>query len=475
MPDEDDIFIPTPDGFDEDIDFDEDVDNTMQDNFRSNDSGQIVKSTRTFGVEFEVNAGNDARRYLEENVPRGFVLEHDGSVNNGIEVVSPILGGSKGESLIRSVCSVLNDAGTSADDSCGMHVHLGANDFYSKRDALVVTLGTALEMAENKKYASLKYTLVHANTLKELKPFYRGELYAQISQLRGMDGFFLDAWEDFTSGNYAGLIPVYIAGEKSLRRNFRIAATVGNRGLRIPTDYSLGDEKVKTYKGEPVITGDNVRFCVVDPKTSQDMFVIAERADDAESRSMQVSRLRRVAAFYSVFDDVIASMLPVDRRENDYSRRVDLHISLTDISRINTLLDFFTLWTKTNTLSAFRQSLREGRHESRYHGINFHALLKHGTIEIRYHAGTTDAEKTLHWVALHQKILDIAADLQDPRFDLSRLEKANMVIGIEQKANLFFRKLNLSADTEKYLRARIDEFKGGDEALVKSLLEDYNE
>lgn len=443
---------------------------------QSGKSGDYIKSQRTFGVEFEINLGPAGRGVLGDNLPSGFHLEHDGSVNNGIEVVSPILRGAAGEAQIKKVCDSMNEVGAGADESCGMHVHLGAADFYSQREAVVVPLQVAIDMASKPaRYGNLSFTLIHSNTLKELKPFYRGELYSQISNMRGLDAFYLSAWDDFTSGEYAHLLPVYIAGEKEIRDNFRLAATLGARGAKIPTNYGLDESALKAYTGEPVLTGDYTRFCLVDPRTSAGMLVIAEKAEDVSEQTRRVARLKRVAAAYSVFDDVIASMLPLDRRENDYTRRLDLHVSLTDISRVQTVLDFFTLWTKTHSLSAFRQSLRDGRHESRYHGVNFHALLKHNTIEIRYHAGTTSADKTLHWVALHQRILDLAADLDDHRLDLTRLEKANMVIDIDQKANLFFKKLALPKETETYFRKRIAEFRHDDEQLVRSLIEDYNE
>lgn len=293
--------------------------------------------------------------------------------------------------------------------------------------------------------------------------------------MRPLDAFHWSAWDDFAnaSGSMSYLKIFFSGAICEMKENFFMAVAHGARGLKLAVDHELDtDTKLKAYKGEPVLTGNWGGFCVLDPEYSRDEIVLAVKKASVKNCESAVERLKRVAAFYTVFDDVIAATLPLERRENDYTRRVNLQLSLTDISNVQSLLNFFILWTKTFSLSAFRQSINEARHESRYHGINFHALLKHGTIEIRYHSGTIEATKILHWTALHQRILDLSADLDNARFNLDRLEKANMVVNIEQKANLFFKKLGLEAATERYFRARIKEFGEEDEGLVNSLLED---
>lgn len=53
---------------------------------------------------------------------------YDGSVEDGCEVVSPILNGQKGLDAVKSVIKTMNKAGAKADHRCGLHVHVDAND-----------------------------------------------------------------------------------------------------------------------------------------------------------------------------------------------------------------------------------------------------------------------------------------------------------------------------------------------------------
>lgn len=92
--------------------------------FCSKAAGELIKSTRRFGVELEVNLGTAGQQKLSPLLAKEFGLVHDGSVNNGIEVVSPILQGSKGEEQVVATCKALKKVGAQADESTGFHVHL---------------------------------------------------------------------------------------------------------------------------------------------------------------------------------------------------------------------------------------------------------------------------------------------------------------------------------------------------------------
>jgi hypothetical protein len=55
-------------------------------------------------------------------------VTYDGSVNNGCEVVSPILSGDQGLDSVRKVVRTLKAAGARVENSCGFHVHVNAQD-----------------------------------------------------------------------------------------------------------------------------------------------------------------------------------------------------------------------------------------------------------------------------------------------------------------------------------------------------------
>mgnify|MGYP001567710766 CR=1 FL=1 len=437
--------------------------------------GKFILSPRRFGVEFEVNLGRVGQNELRGLIAREFGMVHDGSVNAGIEIVSPILGGSAGENQIIKTCKALEAVKAGADESCGMHVHLDAPEFYNHEKIPVYTVRQAIKLAQTDGYKGATFSVLHRSVIQELKATDL-DLYHKLINDRQLDTFSFSAWEAFARPLNAHNLTFSGVDYVPERGRFYMLSAVGSRGTRMPFNESLNTkEKVRDYRGEPtLIVASYDHHALVDPEASQNDLVIMVNKNRAKEEQQLVARLKRVAAFYVAFDDIIASMLPCDRRDNDYSKRINVRMSMVDVTRVDTLLDFFNLWTKTKSLNQFQNSLREQRHESRYYGINFRSLIKHGTIEIRYHAGTTDAVKTLHWVVLHQKVMDIAADLNNARFDMERLEKAAMIIDIDAKTDLFFKKLGLSGDTEKFYRARIKALKKEDANFVESLIADDN-
>lgn len=102
-------------------------------------------SNRTFGVEIECKTDLSMRalcEVLQDNgisayVPdweggEGWKIVEDGSVDDGWEVVSPILSGVEGIAEVARVLNILRDlAGCWIDESCGLHVHVNANDLSS--------------------------------------------------------------------------------------------------------------------------------------------------------------------------------------------------------------------------------------------------------------------------------------------------------------------------------------------------------
>jgi hypothetical protein len=103
--------------------------------------------------------------------------------------------------------------------------------------------------------------------------------------------------------------------------------------------------------------------------------------------------------------------------------------------------DISNLWRKNNG--------------GKYYGLNISSLIERGHLEIRNHSGTTNAEKILHWVALHTAIVDIA-----PTINLEALFKqtATMVY-LEEKTDLLFSMLKLTKETTDYLKERQESFR----------------
>jgi hypothetical protein len=71
---------------------------------------------------------------------------YDGSVDDGCEVVSPVLSGIQGLEAVKNVVKAMNKAGAKADARCGLHVHVDGNDL-----SIVELLNVARRYAAHEK------------------------------------------------------------------------------------------------------------------------------------------------------------------------------------------------------------------------------------------------------------------------------------------------------------------------------------
>jgi hypothetical protein len=447
--------------------------------FYSAESGTTIKSKRPFGVEFEVNLLNKGRDILRDMLDRAFRLVHDGSVNNGIEVVTPILGGKLGESSVRDICKALEKVKAGTDKTCGLHVHFDAADFYSKHRASVVTLEKAIEII--KKDEDIDGYIIPDVAMKELKLKHDSGLYRAVSSFGKLDEFDICEFDHMinstptmrsTLTNYKDKADARLV----LERLKIVVPSKPNTMYGFALAHVPTRDSYEKYKG-PIVLGQH-RYSefkiLVDQEYNSGVRVVLFNRSGLTEMSYENRRLRRLAAFYLAFDDVIAAMLPAKRRTNDYTKRIGTRINMHDITEASDHLKFFNLWTKTGSLKDFKGTLHDQRHNSRYYGVNFRSLLKHGTIEIRYLGGSIDPDHVLHWTALHHAVLDGCANLANDRFAANRSEKASMIVNTEAKADLFFSKLKLEKDTEDYLRAKIKEYKNDDKQIMDDLIAEDN-
>ena len=98
---------------------------------------------RTFGVEMEIiheseskirtairNAGVECEiEGYNHDTRTPWKIVSDASVDGGFEVVSPVLKGRSGLDELEKVCNALVNAGARIRKCCGLHVHLGTDDF----------------------------------------------------------------------------------------------------------------------------------------------------------------------------------------------------------------------------------------------------------------------------------------------------------------------------------------------------------
>jgi hypothetical protein len=110
----------------------------------SREAGDIIKSPRRFGVEFELVPDINKKGYnpsvdvekihnaTERMMPDGWGATRDGSVEvlggGGVEIQTPPMRLIAGEKEITNFCKSVKKIGWGVNDPCGLHVHIDAKD-----------------------------------------------------------------------------------------------------------------------------------------------------------------------------------------------------------------------------------------------------------------------------------------------------------------------------------------------------------
>ena len=143
--------------------------------------GFTTRNSMTFGIELEI-AGmfcSDAARAMQNaglschdngydhTVLNNWKVVPDGSVNNGCEVVSPVLTGDDGLTEVRTVAGILRAAGATVNKSCGMHIHIGV-------DNALTTLEMARVIAAHQRWQAAFDALLTTDRLRNSAELYKG-------------------------------------------------------------------------------------------------------------------------------------------------------------------------------------------------------------------------------------------------------------------------------------------------------------
>lgn len=171
-----------------------------------------------------------------------------------------------------------------------------------------------------------------------------------------------------------------------------------------------------------------------------------------------VGFLKRLMVLHWLFEPVVMSFLPATRRANIYCQSIRNDYNYRRIMAVQTMAGFHKEWYKN-----FGGLSRYDKKHPRYHGINFHSLLKDGHVEVRYHSGTTNPRKILRWVNLHVLMIDYCLGRRGKVPDLEYLVSQGMTaLGKSRTLGVLtenlFGMLGMDPECEKYLRDRQAKF-----------------
>ena len=113
--------------------------------------------------------------------------------------------------------------------------------------------------------------------------------------------------------------------------------------------------------------------------------------------------IQKLYVFYSKYEPFFFKMLPKSRQFNEYCKkfsRLDRY-DWDEVLKVKNLNEFKKLFYNRLWFFPTGGSRSYGK---RMAWINFHSIFYRGTLEIRAHSGTTNAEKIKNWALIHLRI-----------------------------------------------------------------------
>lgn len=425
--------------------------------FQDTEKGEIITSPRTFGVEIEMFHQNSRPlAELSKEIDNEFGVGNDGSISGGygVEIQTPILKGKKGEDKLKKFLTKARDLGFSVNSSCGMHTHLGADDYFCKKKL------NGFYSYENTNYYP-HYNFVFIKSKEDSLTIKKKKILLYCLP------FVNEIDESLSKGG----IP----------RGYIGKAIIGNDEENHFSKFGykeINNDIVSELKKYPLEEGEKWYLL---PSKVMDMgspfHLITRRTIDAEKvfflsleDERQWERTKTLLYFYTAFSDVILSMLHKSRWDNRYCMKLSSGFCTRDIDKVQSQDELEELWYKTSQkMEIIRR--KEGRYdESRYFGLNLHSLFcGNGTIEIRFHSSTLNEKKILFWVALHQAILDNTLVITEREYTtirsgitIDKIKEVEKILLLEDKIKFFFELLQIKGDMKEYFISRIKHFTGID-------------
>jgi len=441
--------------------------------FISKNPGSIIKSPRTFGVELEmVNPLLGSIEALNTELDESFGFEHDGSIDgpNPIEVVTPILGGKAGEDALKNTLKKVNDLDFEVNNSCGLHIHLGGENFVNNVNIKYCELqekdkhGVVEAYSHNRVLVSKKLVLeIHNNTnlskktiLNTLYQWFKGRgIHIGKQSLRYFP-FNADLKYNIYCSNYvnkAGLKYFYLAypNKTELRESRKKAREISSGVEKIRSEISTYDEFYEVLVDKYGTTNEVDLFSLKFMPEIDDYLM-------AYKKDINFENTKTLLYLHSAFQDFFYAMIPEERRNGyRHCKSIAMDIAPRDIEYVENANELEELWYKSSSITEIENRKTGTKYDgSRYHGLNLHSLFaQNKTVEIRYHAGTLDINSILHWIAFHQHILD---SIVSGNISIERLTEGAYLYGLSSKMDFLLKVLNLPKPLENYVIARINHF-----------------
>jgi hypothetical protein len=204
----------------------------------------------------------------------------------------------------------------------------------------------------------------------------------------------------------------------------RLLADNGHSDWRVKYDGSLSGNGAEVVS--PVLTGENGLDAIRSvTRLLRDQGCTVNRTCGLhvhhDVRDLRIDDVKRVVRVWSANQSLIDGLVSPSRRggSNTYCR----HLNADDLRHIEDATD-----------------LRQvGGYVSRYKTLNLASYGRYGTVEIRQHQGTLDAEKIISWIRFGQGVIDgtVVSPAMETTFTTLRALFAAMGERLDETARTF--------------------------------------
>tara|TARA_R100000995_G_scaffold45089_1_gene21226 strand:+ start:1591 stop:2901 length:1311 start_codon:yes stop_codon:yes gene_type:complete len=171
-----------------------------------------------------------------------------------------------------------------------------------------------------------------------------------------------------------------------------------------------------------------------------------------DGRDLEYQHLKSLLLLGKSVQNILYKMMPPSRENSRWCRKIPL--SRSSIHRIESNQDFIDTWYSSWGVDPSMEKYND----SRYCNMNLHARILHGSIEFRYHSGTLNKEKLLHWIRICTAIVDKARDITVNLDHFTNVELDRIILNRDLTLSEFFLLLDIEEDTQKYILKRIAKF-----------------
>lgn len=120
-----------------------------------------------------------------------------------------------------------------------------------------------------------------------------------------------------------------------------------------------------------------------------------------DASDLQLRQFKNLAKHWVSNEDIFDAMMPVSRRTGNVYCQSNIRLYGRDrVQQVNACFDAIENATSLDQLVVAITGVQRTHPHARYHKFNLCSFWRHGTLEIRHHSGTTDADKICSWVTL---------------------------------------------------------------------------